>query len=125
MYKHLAASRRQDTPSDSHWSHPEPSPVLPVACSLIDADLQERRRTLFEKITSAVFEVKEVDEGFAYVFVPAAGRINELANLIELEHRCCPFLRFRLSVEPGDGQICLEMTGPKGTKEFLAELFHA
>jgi hypothetical protein len=31
-----------------------------------------------------------------------------------------PFLRFELAVTPGDGPVELRLTGPPGTREFLA-----
>lgn len=96
---------------------------LPVACSLMPAELQERRRTMLSKMRAAVTESTELDNGFIYQFTSDGELISELANLIQLEHQCCPFLRFRLTVEPGEGAVSLEMTGPKGTKEFLAEIF--
>ncbi len=43
-----------------------------------------------------------------------------LGEFIQLERQCCPFLRFQLTVEPGGGPIWLELTGPPGTREFLA-----
>jgi hypothetical protein len=43
-----------------------------------------------------------------------------VATFIDLERRCCAFLRFRLTVEPGGGPIWLELTGPPGTRELLA-----
>jgi hypothetical protein len=42
---------------------------------------------------------------------------------MRLLRQCCPFLRFAITVEPGNGPIWLEMTGPEGTKEFLATTF--
>lgn len=97
---------------------------LPVACSLLDSELQERRRNVLAKARSVVAEVKELEAGFAYRF-PSDGKwIRELADLVAFEHQCCPFLKFRLTVEPGDGPIWLELTGPQGTKEFLAEIFN-
>jgi hypothetical protein len=39
--------------------------------------------------------------------------------MIDAERRCCRFLRFVVTVEPGDDSICLEVTGPAGTREFL------
>ena len=96
---------------------------LPVACSLIDRELQERRRDVLQKVRSVVSQVEELENGFRYRFPSDDGRITELANLVELEHRCCPFLKFKMTVEPGDGAIWLQMTGPQGTKEFLAEVF--
>jgi len=35
-----------------------------------------------------------------------------------------PVLKFTIRVEPGDGAIWLEMTGPEGTKELLVEVFN-
>ncbi len=96
---------------------------LPVACSLMPAELQERRGNVLSKIRCAVSEVTELKDGFKYQFASKGELFPELANLIQLEHQCCPFLTFRLTVEPGNGSLLLEMTGPEGTKEFLAEIF--
>jgi hypothetical protein len=43
--------------------------------------------------------------------------------LIQLEHQCCPFLRFSLIVEAGKGPVWLELTGPPATQDFLASIF--
>lgn len=96
---------------------------LPVACSLMDSELQERRRNILQRVRSMVSEVKEVDHGLIYRFPSDGAWIRELANLVELEHQCCPFLKFTITVEPGDGPVWLEMTGPDGTKAFLSEVF--
>lgn len=95
---------------------------LPIACTLSDSELQQRRREVLHKVRDAVSEKRELKDGFVYQFTAVPGRIDELSTLIALEHECCPFLRFRLTVEPGDGAISLELTGPEGTKEFLATL---
>jgi hypothetical protein len=96
---------------------------FPVACSLTSAELQERQERLLKKVRSEVAEIKELENGFAYKFPAGKERITELAQLIDLEHQCCPFLRFQLTVESDDGHLWLEMTGPEGTKDFLAEVF--
>jgi len=44
-----------------------------------------------------------------------------VTEFIGAESQCCPFLRFRLTLEPGGGPLWLELTGPPGTREFLAE----
>lgn len=97
---------------------------LPVACSLMDSELQERRRNVLQKVRSVVSEVKEIENGFIYRFPSDGAWIRELAHMVDLEHQCCPFLKFSITVEPGDGPVWLEMTGPQGTKEFLAEVFN-
>ena len=86
------------------------------------AELQERRRNVLAKIRSAVSEVTELDEGFRYRFA-SDELLPELGTLIHLEHQCCPFLTFRLTVESGMDSVVLEMTGPDGTKDFLADVF--
>src|SRR2546430_17382942 len=90
---------------------------LPVACSLTGPELQERRRELLQKFSAAVIEVKELENGYAYRLPSEEIWINKSANLIALERQCCPFLQFDLRVEPGQGPIWLELTGPAGTKD--------
>jgi hypothetical protein len=97
---------------------------LPIACSLTSAELQERRSTLLQKVRTAVVEVKELDDGYAYSFPSADEWLYELAGLVDLERQCCPFLRFRITVEKNGGPLLLEMTGPEGTKEFLVSTFN-
>jgi hypothetical protein len=98
---------------------------LPVACSLMPAELQERRRGLLGNVMAAVSEVTELNDGFKYKFHLSGDVLTEVTNLIQLEHQCCPFLTFRLTIEAGSDSAALELTGPPGTKEFLADTFKA
>jgi hypothetical protein len=43
-----------------------------------------------------------------------------VASVVEAERQCCRFLRFAIQVEPEDGPIYLDLSGPPGTREFLA-----
>jgi hypothetical protein len=97
---------------------------LPVACSLSSAELQERRSTLLQKVRSGVVEVRELEDGYAYSFPSEGEWLRRLADLIDLERQCCPFLRFRITVEANVGPMWLELTGPVGTKEFLTSTFN-
>jgi hypothetical protein len=98
---------------------------LPIACTLTAPELQERRRTVLQKVRCAVREVKELEDGYAYTFPSDSEWLSEVAALIDFERQCCPFLRFRLTVEENGGSLLLEMTGPEGTKEFLRSTFDA
>jgi hypothetical protein len=98
--------------------------TLPIACSLTDAELQERRRTVLEQVRSAVIETKEVEDGNAYQLLPSEDWLADLANLVNLERQCCPFLRLSIIVEPANGPFWLELTGPLGTKDFLTTTFN-
>jgi hypothetical protein len=96
----------------------------PIACTLSDTELRERRETVLQNIRSAVSGVKEIENGYAYEFLSNGDLIMEMAHLIDLEHRCCPFLKFQLTIEPGEGGVRLDLTGPEGTKDFLSEVFN-
>lgn len=51
--------------------------------------------------------------------------LEEITRVMAAEHHCCQFLRFELVVEPGDGPVTLDVTGPEGTVEFLEGLLSA
>ena len=98
---------------------------LPIACLLTEPELQERRRVVLRKFRSAVIEIKELENGYSYSLPADDERLSELANLVNLERLCCPFLRFNIAVEPSGAPIVLEILGPAGTKEFLAATFNS
>ena len=101
----------------------EPMNDLQIACTLTTPELQERRSKLLQKVRGAALELKELEDGFAYRFPSDDSLLTDLFTLIHLEHQCCPFLRFSLIFAAGNGPVWLELTGPAGTKEFLASLF--
>lgn len=70
-------------------------------------------------------ETKEIGGGFAYRFPSQGNWVAELTQLITFERECCPFRQFDLRLEPANGPIWLELTGPEGTKDFLKSLFGA
>jgi len=51
------------------------------------------------------------------------GNLDLLFKTVAAERRCCEFLRFQITVEPGGGAVTLDLTGPPGTREFVAALF--
>lgn len=65
---------------------------LPVACSLTEPELRERRSTVLQKLGQAVLGTVEVENGYAYRFPSDDEWLGELVNLVRLERRCCPFL---------------------------------
>jgi hypothetical protein len=96
---------------------------LPIACSLTAPELQKRSNTILRRVRALALKVDEMEAGFAYSFASDEALLADLCTMIQLEHRCCPFLRFSLIVEPGNGPITLELTGLQGTKEFLKSIF--
>lgn len=92
---------------------------LPIACKLPDAERQQRRAQVLDRVFSRVQETRPLDDGYAVRFTADDSALAELMQFIQIEHQCCPFLRFRLTVEPGGGPVWLELTGPEGTMPFL------
>jgi hypothetical protein len=93
-------------------------PTIPIACSLTAEELPERR-ALLGKLGQAVSETQERVEGYAYRFESDA-LLPEILEIVRAERECCPFLRFSLIFEPGNGPLWLEVTGSEDTKEFVA-----
>ena len=99
---------------------------LPVACTLSERELAERRAGLLADLRRQQQEIRWLPDGAAFRYLSESGILPALAEFIRLESQCCPFLRFRLTVEPAGGPLWLELTGPAGTREFLAaEVGHA
>jgi hypothetical protein len=93
---------------------------LPVACTLSDRELAERRGGLLSDLRRHRQETRWLLDGVVLRFPPGPSVIACLAEFIRLESQCCQFLRFHLTVEPDGGPVWLELTGPGGTRDFLA-----
>jgi hypothetical protein len=64
---------------------------LPIACTLTNSELQERRRDVLQNVRSAVTELRELEDGYAYCFPADDDRLVELATLVNLEGHVVPF----------------------------------
>jgi hypothetical protein len=95
---------------------------LPIACTLTPAEFQSMREGLLPGLLAKASEKEAIRSGFRWKFDFEQNLVKEAASVMETEHRCCKFLRFVLTVEPDDGPVWLEVTGPQGTEEFLSAL---
>lgn len=102
----------------------------PIACDLnaLSGSQRERHRTLDEKLRGAVTGRVELANGYTLVLdldrLPAdsAGApfcVVEVAEWVDLESRCCPFLEFGIDVSAKGRVVRLRLTGGKGVKSFL------
>jgi hypothetical protein len=102
----------------------------PIACdpNALSGSQRERHRALGEKLRAAVAGRVELANGYTLVLdldrLPpdAAGFpfcVVEVAEWVDLESRCCPFLEFGIEV-PAKGRVVrLRLTGGRGVKPFL------
>lgn len=93
-----------------------------IACSLDPSALERRRSGLLTDLIRRAARREECPDGLELRFSPDDDVLALLAHVIEAERRCCRFLRFDLHVEPNLGPITLRLSGPSGTREFLADL---
>jgi hypothetical protein len=92
-----------------------------IACNLgaLDRPEQRRRADLAETVSRHAATIVETADGYA-LRLDEAGFLVQAIEWIALERRCCPFLRFEISFEPGSGPVWLRLGGAAGVKEFLA-----
>ena len=64
----------------------------------------------------------DVVSGHRLRFAASEEMLATIAQTVEAERQCCRFLRFQITVEPDGGPISLELSGPPGTREFIAGL---
>ena len=92
---------------------------IPIVCTLTERELAERRTGLLAELRGHREEIRWLADGAAFRYRPTAPVLDLITEFVRLESRCCPFLRFRLTVEPAGGPVWLELTGGPGTREFL------
>ena len=95
---------------------------LPVACTLGPDALKGRREGLLNELLGRAEHVEELPDGCSIRFAASLELLTLIARAIDAERQCCRFLRFQVSVEPDEGPIVLQLTGPPGTRDFLSAL---
>jgi hypothetical protein len=98
---------------------------IPLACRIdaLDSKQRERHGELLRELAGAVTSVEETPDGIAVRFPARPYVFLRLAEWMELERACCPFLQFGLIFENRVPTMRLDLRGPAGVKEFLrAEL---
>jgi hypothetical protein len=96
---------------------------LPIACELSEGGQRSRREEISRELFSGCQDVRELEDGYEFVFPGGEEWIEGLARFVAVERGCCRFFAFELLFEPNLGPVSLRMRGPAGTKEFLAGQF--
>ena len=97
----------------------------PVACTLGPGALAARREGLLATLLRRAHAHDELASGHRFSFSAADDTLALIMRTVDAERRCCRFLRFQITVEPDEGQMSVELTGPAGTREFLSALFES
>ncbi len=95
-----------------------------LTCKLTTPELRERKATVIASLKKQILETKELKKkelkkGFAYKFSGSDSMVDELAIFVKTERICCDFFVFNLSISGDKSEAWLEITGPKGAKDFI------
>ncbi|MGE5108967.1 MAG: hypothetical protein ACM3H8_15620 [Sphingobacteriales bacterium] len=90
-----------------------------LSCKLMSAELQERKATVLAGLRKQIKERKELRNGYAFRFDGSDNVVDELTSFIKTERNCCDFFIFNLSISGDKSDAWLEITGPKGAKDFI------
>lgn len=94
-----------------------------LACDLSAFTPEERTRHehVAQQMIGSRQSIRELDDGYALELPYDA--YDLAVEFIRMEHRCCPFFRLTLEVEPGDGGLWLSVHGSGDIKAFAAQEF--
>jgi len=96
-----------------------------LACRIdaLDARQRERRDALVAELALAATGVDELGDGYAVRFPSQPYLFLRVAEWVELERACCPFLAIGIAFENGAGSLRVDLRGPAGAKDFLRSQF--
>ena len=97
--------------------------TIPIACALSEPELARRTAELGSSLFAAVEAIEELPDGYAFRFPADAVWLERLAGFVAAERQCCPFFRFEIATEPGEGPLWLRLRGEEGVKDFVAVQF--
>lgn len=93
---------------------------LPVVCTLTPETIATRKANLLSGLVQRAQVREETADGIRFSF--GSDAFSAVARTVDAERQCCRFLRFEIVVEPDGGAVGLSLSGPPGTREFLAAL---
>jgi len=95
---------------------------VPIACNpgAFAADERGKWQALGKRLIAENKGRRELPNGFAFEFDRTPETLGEVAEFVEFESKCCPFVDFTVRVPSGGRGVVLEMTGREGVKEMLA-----
>ena len=97
----------------------------PIACRLDALTPPERARegALLREHLASVRETREREDGYSFRYPSDPALFQRMAELVTLEHRCCPFLDFQLEWSGAEDAPWLHVTGGARAKSFVADAF--
>ena len=95
---------------------------LPIVCTLTPDTIRTRRAGLLPGLAQRAAHRERLHDGYRLRFDPSGDLLTAIAAAIDAERQCCRFLTFHMAVQPDEGEVSLDITGPAGTRDFLDAL---
>jgi len=117
----VQAQAQTSTAADSQGAVTTPG----FYCNTKALDPAERasHRRLGEKLMAARKKIVETEKGYEFQFSPVDVSLDELAQWVKAEAKCCPFFNFHIDLEEKGSLLCLGLTGQQGIKAFIRSEF--
>ncbi|MEX2564336.1 MAG: hypothetical protein WD431_00155 [Cyclobacteriaceae bacterium] len=91
-----------------------------LSCKFTTPELRQRKATVINDLKKLVLEKQETAKGFRYRFDVSDKTLDLLIDFIKTERLCCEFFTFSLTADGTESQTWLDLSGPEGVKEFIA-----
>lgn len=95
---------------------------LPASCRLLPAELRKREATLLKDLRERIELATPLADGYSLRLKPDDANLRLATDVIAVERQCCPFLQFRLTFAQESRALMLEIRGPAGSRELLAQV---
>ena len=98
----------------------------PLACdphALTHAQQEYWVKEIVPKLYREVQEIQELPNGWVWRLPSTPEVLTLVAEDLNMERLCCPFVNYTLEIEPNRGPFWLRLTGGEGVKEFLRMSF--
>ncbi|HEY0754956.1 MAG TPA: hypothetical protein VGD98_13440 [Ktedonobacteraceae bacterium] len=97
----------------------QPEPVFACNPYAIPQAYRAVHQVNTRQIFTSAQEMQELPTGYAWRLPNETDILQTVVAFLSYERLCCPFLRFRLEIEPEQGPVWLQITGVTDVKEFL------
>ena len=101
----------------------ETFPIIACNLNVLGIAARARYHGLVKRLRDAVRERSELPTGYAFRLEAAAITLPEVAEWMEMERLCCPFLSLQLSTVGNQADWKLNLTGPEDVKPILEGVF--
>ena len=101
------------------------NPASAVICTLTPGEVVTHRANLLPALAARAQSRTPTVDGYRLRFDATDDLVRAIGETIDAERQCCRFLRFDLVVMPDGGPIELTLSGPTGTRAFLAAILDA